>query len=132
VLFRSESKEVLYAHIAGLKMVIPSGPRNARALLLSAIRDPDPVVYYEPKAVYRAFREEVPDEEEALPLGQSQIAREGDDLTLVTYGAMLHRTLEAAGTLADEDGVEAEVVDLLSLSPLAHERFTESARRTGR
>lgn len=128
----SESKEVLYAHIPGLKMVVPSGPRNARALLVSAIRDPDPVVYFEPKAVYRAYREEVPDEEETLPLGQSQTVREGRDLTFISYGAMLRRTLEAADRLADEDGAEAEVIDLLSLSPLDHERFAESARRTGR
>ncbi len=128
----SESKEVLYAHIPGLKMVVPSGPRNARALLVSAIRDPDPVVYFEPKAVYRAFREEVPDDEETLPLGQSQTVREGRDLTLITYGAMLRRTLAAADRLADEDGAQAEVIDLLSLSPLDHERFAESARRTGR
>jgi len=128
----SESKEVLYAHIPGLKMVVPSGPRNARALLLSAIRDPDPVVYYEPKAVYRAFREEVPDEEETMPLGQSQTAREGNDLTLIAHGAMVRRTLQAAERLADEDGVEADVIDLLSLSPLDHTRLAESARRTGR
>lgn len=128
----SESKEVLYAHIPGLKMVVPSGPRNARALLLSAIRDPDPVVFFEPKAMYRAFREDVPDEEETLPIGESQTAREGDDLTLISYGAMLRRTLEAAETLSEEDGVEADVIDLLSLSPLDHERFAESARRTGR
>ena len=128
----SESKEVLYAHIPGLKVVMPSGPRNARALLVSAIRDPDPVVYMEPKAVYRAFREEVPDEEETLPLGQSQTVREGDDLTLITHGAMTRRTLQAAEQLADEDGVEADVIDLLSISPLDHERFAESARRTGR
>src|SRR5699024_3911539 len=128
----SESKEVLYAHIPGLKMVVPSGPRNARALLLSAIRDPDPVVYYEPKAVYRAFREEVPDAEETMPLGQSQTAREGKDLTLIAHGAMVRRTLQAAERLADEDGVEADVIDLLSLSPLDHTRLAESARRTGR
>lgn len=127
----SESKEVLYAHIPGLKMVVPSGPRNARALLLSAIRDPDPVVYFEPKAMYRAYREAVPDEEETLPLGQSQTAREGDDLTLIVHGAMVSRALQAADTLADEDGVETDVIDLLSLSPLDHERFAESARRTG-
>lgn len=128
----SESKEVLYAHIPGLKMAVPSGPRNARALLLSAIRDPDPVVFFEPKAMYRAFREEVPDEQETLPLGVSQTVREGADLTVISYGAMLHRALEAAQTLSEQDGVEAEVIDLLSLSPLDHERFAESARRTGR
>jgi pyruvate dehydrogenase E1 component beta subunit len=82
----SESKEALYAHIPGLKMVIPSAPRNARALLVSAIRDPDPVVFFEPKLSYRAFREEVPEEEETLPIGESRIIREGDDLTLISYG----------------------------------------------
>lgn len=128
----SESKEVFYAHMPGLKMVIPSGPRNARALLVSAIRDPDPVVFFEPKLIYRAFREEVPEEEETLPLGRSRIAREGSDLTLIAYGAMLHRTLEAAETLAEEDGAEAEVIDLLTLSPLDDKHFTESARKTGR
>ena len=128
----SESKEVYYAHTPGLKTVIPSGPRTARALLASAIRDPDPVVFFESKALYRAFREEVPDEPESLPLGESRVVREGDGLTLIGYGAMLPRCLEAAETLAEEDGVEAEVIDLLSLSPLDDTKFTESARKTGR
>jgi pyruvate dehydrogenase E1 component beta subunit len=128
----SESREAYWAHTPGLKMVIPSTPRNARALLVSAIRDPDPVVFYEPKAVYRAFREEVPDEEETMPIGRSQIAREGKDVTLVSYGAMLHPTLEAATLLKEKDGVEAEVVDLLTISPLDDELFTKSARKTGR
>jgi pyruvate dehydrogenase E1 component beta subunit len=128
----SESREVYYAHTPGLKTVIPSGPRNARALLLSAIEDPDPVVFFESKLNYRAFREEVPDEEETLPLGVSQVAREGDDLTLVTYGAMLNRSLDAAEVLSDENGVETEVIDLLTVSPLDDEKFTKSARRSGR
>lgn len=128
----SESKEVFYAHIPGLKVVIPSGPRNARALLLSAIRDPDPVVFMEPKALYRAFREEVPDEEETMPLGKSVRAREGGDITLISYGAMLRRTLQAAETLSKEDGVEAEVIDLLTISPLDDTLFSESVRNTGR
>lgn len=128
----SESREVYFAHTPGLKMVIPSGPRTARALLVSAIRDPDPVIFFEPKLVYRAFREEVPEEEETLPIGKSRVVREGDDLTLISYGAMLRRTLEAADTLADEDGVEAEVIDLLTISPLDDEQFTGSARKTGR
>jgi len=128
----SESREALFAQIAGMKTVIPSGPRNARALLVSAIRDPDPVIFLEPKASYRSFREEVPDEEETLAIGESQTVREGGDLTLVAYGAMLPRALEAAERLSTEDGVEAEVVDLLTISPLDDARFTESARRTGR
>ncbi|MFP4390799.1 MAG: alpha-ketoacid dehydrogenase subunit beta, partial [Desulfococcaceae bacterium] len=128
----SESREVFWSHIPGLKMVIPSGPRNARALLASAIRDPDPVVFYEPKGLYRAFREEVPDEEETMPIGKSQRVREGDDLTMISYGAMMRPTLEAAEMLEEKDGVKADVIDLLTLSPLDDEKFTESVRRTGR
>ncbi len=128
----SESREVYYAHTPGLKMVIPSGPRKARALLVSAIRDPDPVIFYEPKAVYRAFREEVPEDEETFPIGQSEVVREGKDLTFITYGAMLKPTIDAAETLKEEDGVEAEVIDLLTISPLDDEKFTESVQKTGR
>ncbi len=128
----SESREAYYAHTPGLKMVIPSGPRNARALLVSAIRDPDPVIFYEPKHVYRAFREEVPEEEDTLPLGQAQVAREGTDLTMISYGAMMQPALEAVETLQEEDGVETELIDLLTISPLDHATFAESARKTGR
>ncbi|GKS60163.1 2-oxoisovalerate dehydrogenase subunit beta [Nitrospira sp.] len=127
----SESREVYYAHTPGLKMVIPSTPRNARALLASAIRDPDPVVFFEPKLNYRSFREEVPDEAETIPLGESRLVREGGDVTLITYGAMVRRTLEAAERLHQEDGIESEVIDLLTLSPLDYGRFCESARKTG-
>lgn len=127
----SESREAYYAHTPGLKMVIPSGPRTARALLVSAIRDPDPVIFFESKLIYRAFREEVPEDDDTLPIGTSRIAREGDDLTMITYGGMLRRTLEAAEQLAEE-GVEAEVIDLLTISPLDDEPFTASARKTGR
>lgn len=128
----SESREALFAHIAGLKMVIPSGPRNARALLVSAIRDPDPVIFFEPKAVYRSFREEVPEDEETMPLGEARIVREGGDLTIATYGAMLRPTLEAAQTLAEEDRVDCEVIDLLTISPLDDRTVAESVKRTGR
>jgi pyruvate dehydrogenase E1 component beta subunit len=128
----SESREAFYAHMPGLKMVIPSGPRNARALLVSAIRDPDPVIFYEAKALYRAFREEVPEEEETLSIGKSQIVREGKDLTMISYGAMMRPTLEAAQELEEKDGVKAEVVDLLSISPMDDELFTQSVTRTGR
>lgn len=128
----SESREAYYAHTPGLKMVIPSGPRNARALLVSAIRDPDPVVFFEAKAIYRAFREEVPDEPETLPIGQAQITREGQDITFIAYGAMLRPTLEAAEKLEEEDGAEAEVIDLLTISPLDSDTFAASVRKTGR
>ena len=128
----SESREAFWAHMPGLKMVIPSGPRNARALLVSAIRDPDPVIFYEAKALYRAFREEVPEEEETLPIGQSQIVREGKDVTLISYGAMMRPTLAAAQELEDQSGIQAEVIDLLTISPLDDDRFVESVRKTGR
>jgi pyruvate dehydrogenase E1 component beta subunit len=128
----SESREAYYAHTPGLKMVIPSGPRSARALLASAIQDPDPVVFYEPKSIYRAFREEVPEEEETMPLGKAQVVREGRDLTLIAYGAMLRPTLEAAQILEEDDGVQAEVIDLLTIAPLDTDTFAESVRKTGR
>lgn len=128
----SESREAYYAHTPGLHMVIPSGPRNARALLLESIRLPDPVIFFEPKAVYRAFKEEVPDEPETMPLGKAHVAREGSDITLISYGAMMRPTLEAADDLADHDGVSVEVVDLLTVSPLDTETIAASAAKTGR
>ena len=128
----SESEEQFYAHIPGLKMVIPSGPRTARALLVAAIRDPDPVVFFEHKALYHASKEEVPDETEVMPIGRAQIAREGRRLTLIAYGAMLRVALEVADTLQAEDGVEAEVLDLLTISPLDHETLAVSVGKTGR
>lgn len=128
----SESREAYYAHTPGLKMVIPSGPRSARALLISAIRDPDPVIFYEAKTIYRAFREDVPDEEESMPIGKAQVVREGTDLTIITYGAMLHPTLDAAQTLQEEDEIEAEVIDLLTISPLDHDTLSDSLEKTGR
>ena len=128
----SESRETYWAHTPGIKTVIPSGPRNARGLLVSAIRDPDPVIFYESKALYRAFREEVPEEEETVPIGQPRIVREGKDLTMIAYGAMMRPTLEAAASLKDKDGVEAEVIDLLTVSPLDDEIFVTSVLKTGR
>jgi pyruvate dehydrogenase E1 component beta subunit len=128
----SESREVYWAHTPGLKMVIPSSPRNARALLVAAIRDPDPVIFYEPKAIYRAFREEVPDKEEVMAIGKSQVVREGKDLTMISYGAMMRPTLEAAASLKEKSGVEAEVIDLLTISPLDDELFVQSVLKTGR
>ena len=128
----SESREAYYAHTPGLRMVIPSGPRNARALLVAAIRDPDPVIFFESKALYRAYREEVPEEEEVLPLGTSQIVREGRDLTIVTYGAMLRPVLAAAEELQQQTGAAAEVIDLQTIAPLDDTLFVASARRTGR
>ena len=127
----SESREAVFAHLPGVQMVIPSGPRNARALLLESIRSPDPVIFFEPKAVYRLFREEVPDEPEYLPLGKAQVARTGSDVTLISYGAMMRSALEAADDLKEE-GVSAEVVDLLTVSPLDTETIVDSVKKTGR
>jgi pyruvate dehydrogenase E1 component beta subunit len=128
----SESEEQFYAHIPGLKMVIPSGPRTARALLVASIRDPDPVVFFEHKALYHASKEEVPDETEVMPIGRAQIVQEGRGLTLVAYGAMLRVALEAAETLQAEDGVGPEVIDLLTISPLDRETLAASVGKTGR
>lgn len=128
----SESREAYYAHTPGVKMVIPSGPRNARALLVSAIRDPDPVVFFEPKALYRAFREEVPDEEETLPIGPPRIAREGEDVTIIAYGAMMAPVMEAAERLQEKGGINAEVIDLLTISPLEDDMIADSVKKTGR
>jgi pyruvate dehydrogenase E1 component beta subunit len=128
----SESEEQFYAHIPGLKMVVPSGPRTARALLVTAIRDPDPVIFFEHKALYHAAKEEVPDEIETLPIGRAEIVRAGGDLTLIAYGAMLRVAREAADQLRAEDGVEGEVVDLLTVSPLDRTTLGASVRKTGR
>jgi pyruvate dehydrogenase E1 component beta subunit len=128
----SESEEQFYAHIPGLKMVIPSGPRNARALLAAAIRDPDPVIFFEAKSLYHAAKEEVPDESEIMPIGRAQVAREGEALTVIAYGAMVRVALEAADVLRDEDGADVEVIDLLTVSPLDRETLIASVKKTGR
>ncbi len=128
----SEAPESTYAHLAGLKVVIPSGPRNARALLREAIFSDDPVIFFEPKASYRAFREEVPEKPETLPLGKGVVAREGKDVSLISYGASLRATLEAAEELYDDYDIDAEVIDLLSIAPMDHDLIQETVRKTGR
>ncbi len=112
--------------------MLPSGPRNARALLTAAIRDPDPVVFMEPKHSYRAFREEVPDEPETLPIGKCQVVQPGTDLTLVSWGAMMRPALKAAAEIAGKRGVSIEIIDVLSIAPLDALTICESVRRTGR
>lgn len=127
----SESTETLYAHTAGLKVVAPSGPREAFELLVQAIADPDPVVFLEPKARYWA-REEVPSSPSAgAPVGRARVARPGKDVTLIAWGAMVSRCLEVADA-AEEDGVSLEVLDLRWLAPLDEDALVESVRRTGR
>ncbi len=128
----SESREAIYAHTPGLKVVIPSGPRNARALLHSAIRDPDPVIYYEPKMVYRLFKEEVPDSIETLPIGFAQVVKTGSDITIISYGGSLRATKEAAESLEENEKVSVELIDLLSISPMDTQTIVDSVRKTGR
>ncbi len=128
----SESREAVFAHPPGSKVVIPSTPRNARALIVAAIRDPDPVIFMEPKHSYRAFKEEVPEAEETLPIGKAQILQEGSDLTLVSFGAMMRPTLKAVTELEQQRGAKIEVIDLLTISPLDGDTIVESVRKTGR
>jgi len=127
----SESPEAMFAHIPGLKVVIPSSPSRAYGLLLSAIRDPDPVVFLEPTRLYRAAREEVVDDGTGLSLEACITLRPGRDITFVSWGAMLKETLEAAEQLSAE-GIEAEVIDVATLKPLDSATILESVGRTGR
>jgi len=126
----SESTEAFFVHQPGLKVAIPSTPHDTKGLLASAIRDPDPVVFLEPKLIYRAFREDVPEEEYTVPLGEAAIRREGSDVSVFTWGAMTRPTLDAAENLAGD--VDCEVVDLRTLSPLDEETIVESFEKTGR
>jgi pyruvate dehydrogenase E1 component beta subunit len=128
----SESEEQFYAHVPGLKMVVPSGPRNARALLAAAIRDPDPVVFFEHKALYHAAKEDLPDEPETMEIGRAAVVREGRQLTLIAWGGMLRVAREAAEILEAEDGVSAEIVDVLTIAPLDRETIVRSVAKTGR
>lgn len=127
----SESTEAMFAHIPGLRVVIPSSPSRAYGLMLASIRDPDPVIFLEPKRIYRKVKEEVPDDGEALPLDVCYVLREGSDVTLVTWGAMVHETLEAADAL-EQQGVSAEVIDVATIKPLDMETILESVEKTGR
>lgn len=128
----SESKEAFFVHEPGLKVVCPSTPSDAKGLLIASIRDPDPVVFLEPKLLYRAFREDVPTGNYEVPLADAAIRREGEDISVYTWGAMTRPTLIAAENVAEEYGVEAEVVDLRTLSPLDVETIVDSFRKTGR
>jgi pyruvate dehydrogenase E1 component beta subunit len=127
----SDSNEAYFVHTPGIKVVVPSTPYEAKGLLIAAIRDPDPVVFMEPKKIYRSLREEVPEEEYLIPLGQSRLVLEGSDVTLITWGAMLQPTLQAA-TLMEENGTGAEVIDLRTLSPLDMDGIVESVKKTHR
>ncbi len=127
----SDSPEALFAHTPGIKVVIPSSPYDAKGLIISAIRDPDPVLFFEPKRIYRAIKEEVPDGEYTVPIGQAKVIREGKDVTIISWGAMLREVLRAAET-ADKEGIKAEIIDLRTISPMDDDTYLESVRKTGR
>jgi 2-oxoisovalerate dehydrogenase E1 component beta subunit len=130
-LYHSQMLEALFAHVPGLKVVLPSNPYDAKGLLISALRDPDPVCFFEHKGLYRSLRQEVPEEEYLVPIGKAQIVRRGRDISCFTYGATVHEVVTAAERLA-ADGVEVEVVDLRTVRPLDRQMIVESARRTGK
>jgi 2-oxoisovalerate dehydrogenase E1 component beta subunit len=126
-----ESNEALFAHMPGLRVVMPSSPQRAYGLLLAAIREPDPVIFFEPTRIYRAVKQDVPDHGEALPLDTCFVLREGRDITLITWGAMVKETLAAAETLSQE-AVSAEVIDVATLKPLDADTILASIEKTGR
>ena len=128
----SESMEAVFAHVPGLKVVIPADPYQAKGLLTAAIRDPDPVVFFEPARVYRAIKMEVPEEEYVIPLGRARVAREGRDVTLIAWGAQVRIALEAAERLAAEGRYDVEVIDVRTLSPFDFATVTDSVVKTGR
>jgi len=129
--YHSQSPESLFIHTAGLKVVCPSNPYDAKGLLIAAIRDPDPVLFFEPKRVYRAVKMEVPEGEYTLPLGKAKVVREGDDVTVIAWGAMLFEALASAEEVAGQ-GVSAEVIDLRTLWPVDIDTIVESVKKTGR
>ncbi len=130
--YHSQSIEAFYAHVPGLKVIAVATPYDAKGLLKSAIRDPNPVLFLEHKKAYRLYRQEIPDDDYTIPIGEADIKREGTDITLVTYGMMVHHSLKAAETLQSEDGVSVEVIDLRSISPWDKERVLESVKKTGK
>jgi 2-oxoisovalerate dehydrogenase E1 component beta subunit len=129
--YHSQSPEAHFIHTAGLKVVVPSNPYDAKGLLISAIRDPDPVLFFEPKRVYRAAKGEVPEGEYAIPLGQARVTREGRQVTVLAWGAMWHEADQAVREAA-EAGIDCELLDLRSLQPLDVEAIERSVKKTGR
>jgi 2-oxoisovalerate dehydrogenase E1 component beta subunit len=130
-LYHSQSPESLFIHVAGLKVVCPSNPYDAKGLLLASIRDPDPVLFFEPKRIYRASKGEVPEGDYVVPLGEAAVVREGKDVTVLAWGAMLYEAIAAAED-ASRQGIESEIVDLRTLWPVDIETIVSSVRKTGR
>jgi 2-oxoisovalerate dehydrogenase E1 component beta subunit len=131
-LYHSQSIEAFYGHIPGLKVVVPSTPYDATGMLRAAIDDPDPVLFLEHKRTYRLIKGDVPDDPFVVPIGKADVKREGDDLSVISYGLMLHVCLEAASRLQDQEGVKAEVVDVRTINPLDTETILASVRKTGK
>jgi 2-oxoisovalerate dehydrogenase E1 component beta subunit len=127
----SEANEAIFTNVPGLRVVMPSSPQRAYGLLLAAIRDPDPVIFFEPKRIYRQYKEDVPDDGEALPLDVCFVLRDGSDVTIVTWGAQVKEALESADMLAKE-GISAEVIDVATIKPLDFDTIHESVKKTGR
>ncbi|KQL49584.1 2-oxoisovalerate dehydrogenase [Brevibacillus choshinensis] len=128
----SESVETFFAHVPGLKVVAPSTPYDAKGLLIAAMEDPDPVIFLEPTKLYRAFKEEVPEELYRVPIGKAKVVREGTDLSIFAWGAMLRVADEAAKQIEREQGVSCEVIDLRTIYPLDRDAIVESVKKTGR
>lgn len=128
----SESPEAYFCHTPGIKVVIPSTPGDAKGLILAAIHDPDPVVFFEPKAIYRTVKGEVPAQPYETPIGKARVARQGSDVSLITWGAMVHTCQKAADRLKSEDGISAEILDLRTLAPFDLEAILATAEKTGR
>ncbi len=127
----SESPEAYFGHTAGLKVVIPSTPYDAKGLLIAAIEDPDPVIFMEPKRIYRAIKQEVPEEHYSIPLGKAKVLSAGADITVIAYGAMI-REVQKAMVMAKEQGISVELIDLRSIWPIDRDTIRESVRKTGR
>ena len=130
--YHSQSIEAFYAHVPGLKVICVATPYDAKGLLKSAIRDPNPVVFLEHKKAYRSVKQEVPDEDYTLPIGVAEVKREGSDITLITYGMMMHHSLKAAEAVAQEDGLSVEVIDLRTISPWDKACVLASVEKTGK
>jgi 2-oxoisovalerate dehydrogenase E1 component beta subunit len=130
-LYHSQSVEALFTHVPGLKVVTPGNPYDAKGLLISAIRDPDPVLFFEHKRLYRLLKDEVPNEQYTVPIGKAKVCREGDDVTVISYGLALNFALEAAAKL-ESQGISTHVLDLRTLRPLDEEAILEAARKTGK
>jgi 2-oxoisovalerate dehydrogenase E1 component beta subunit len=131
-LYHSQSVEAFFAHVPGLKVVVPSTPYDVKGLLRSALADPDPVLFFEHKKTYRLIKGEVPDGDYSVPIGQAEVKRQGSDVTVITYGLMLHYALEAAEQVASEDDIDVEVVDLRTVRPLDADMILQSTRKTGK